>query len=219
MLKINDVLVLRNGKDVLDIKNIIFDLSKTYHIYGNTGAGKTTFFELVAGVEKPARGDVSVGDLSLYNSNFVDLSLLRKSFGVMFDVPGLISNQNVYENIKLAVESKKIKFDESLRKVIIESYLKNFEMERIIDERPGVLSTDQKKIAAFIRAIITNPKFLIFDGFTDFLSGPYRDKKIQLLNNMKNKKVGGLFLSKDKQPSGIEFDYYFELKNGSIYEC
>ena len=139
--------------------------------------------------------------------------------GVMYDVPGLISNQNVYENIRLAVNSKKIQFEQSLKDVLFSKYLMPFDLCDHINSRPGVLSLDQKRMVSFIRAIICNPEFLIFDGFCEFVSGGYKNVIVKLLNELRDKCVGGVFFSKEKIDIDFCFDSTLELKNGGLREC
>ena len=218
MLKIIDVNVDRGGNCILQPSNHCFDFSKRYLFYGKMGAGKTTFFELVTGIEKPAVGDVLIDDISIYDSDFMDLSLSRKKLGVMFDLPGLISNQNVFENIRLAIDSKKIQFTKPLDEILIQKYLSVFNMEHVLYVRPGLLSIEQRRVVAFIRAIITNPKFLVLDGFSDFLNGPYSSAKIDFLDDLKRKSVGGLFFSKEKILDNMFFDHCFEIRDGDFYE-
>ena len=218
MLEIKNVSVNRNSKEVLNIENFKFDFSKSYNIYGGTGEGKTTLLEVLVGVEKPASGDVLIDDLSLYDSGFMELSFLRKKLGVMFDLPGLISNQSLYENIKLAVNSKGMIFDRSLRDVISQEYFESFKLENSLDARPGSLSVDQKRVVSFVRAIIAGPSFLVFDSFCDFLSGSFEKEIILFLRSLKEKGVGGIFLTKKRDPVGMGFDHYIELKRGSLYE-
>ena len=218
MLSLDNILVLKGGVKVLNIKNSSFDFSKRYLIHGKTGSGKTTLFDLMSGVEKPVQGDVIVDDLSLYNSGFIELSLLRKKMGVMYDVPGLISNQNIYENIRLAVNSKKIQFDQSLKDVLFSKYLRRFDLCDHLNSRPGVLSLDQKRIVSFIRAVISQPEFLIFDGFSEFVLGPYKSIILNILDELKEKSVGGVFICRENFNIGMKFDSVLELKDGDLYE-
>jgi ABC-type lipoprotein export system ATPase subunit len=218
MLNLENIKVIRNQKEVLSIHSIKFDFNKRYYIYGSPGAGKTTLFETIAGIDRPQTGDVLVEGVSLYNSGFMELSLLRKKMGVMFDLPGLISNQNILENINLAIESKKIIFERPVKDIILNDYLSFFYMEDILEMRPGLLSSEQKKIAAFIRAIIAKPSFLIFDGFTDFLNGTMKNIKIKFLDELYEKSVGGIFMGKDLKDLNLSYDCCYELKNGELYE-
>lgn len=219
MLKVENVKVHRNNKVVLDIDTMEFNLTKRYNIFGDTGVGKTTLFELLAGIEKPLNGDIILDEFSLYTSGFMDLSRLRKKFGVMFDIPGLISNQNIYENLKLALNSKNVIFDRTLKEVIVSDYLSLFKMNDFIDMRPGLLSIDQKRIISFIRAIIANPTFLLFDGFCDFLNGSFLDVKISMLEKLNQNGVGGIFFTKKKNEGKLQYDHFFELKEGFLHEC
>ena len=218
MLNLENIKVIRNQKEVLNINSIKFDFSKRYYIYGSPGAGKTTLFETIAGIDRPHAGDVLVEGASLYNSGFMELSLLRKKMGVMFDLPGLISNQNILENIKLALDSKKITFQYPVKDIILNDYLSYFKMEDILEIRPGLRSSEQKKVAAFIRAIIAKPNFLVFDGFTDFLSGTMKNIKIKFLDELYEKSVGGIFMGKDFENVGLSYDRRYELKNGELHE-
>ena len=218
MLKLTDVTVKKNGRKILDIKKETFDFSKRYAIYGHSGSGKTTLFELITGIQKPCKGDVEVNNSSLYDSDFIELSTLRKKMGVMFDLPGLISNQNVYENICLAVNSKKLRFKSSLKNILTDKYLTPFKLESVIELRPGLLTIEQKRIISFIRAIISKPEFLIFDGFSDFISGEHSEVVKKFLMESKEQNIGGIFFCKNKEYKNIEFDNYFELKNGCLYE-
>ena len=135
-------------------------------------------FDFLSGIHRPDVGEIDYDGISLYDSGFMELSMLRKKLGVMFDVPGLLSNQTIYQNISLAIKSKNIITEKSLRLIIKEDYLRPFGLETALDVRPSEISNQQKKIVSFIRAIISKPDFLVFDNFTDFLIGGHRDIKL-----------------------------------------
>lgn len=218
MLSISEVKIFRGEKKIIDIDHYQFDFSLTYQIIGETGEGKSTLFECLAGVDKPHYGDIVIDSLSLYDSGFMELSLLRKRLGIMFDLPGLLSNQSIYDNLKLAIDSRNIDLGHGPEAYLIENYLKFFKLENILGDRPGNLSHEQRKIIAFIRAIVTKPDFLIFDGFSEFFKGNFIEVYKEFLEKIKNNGVGGIFFASERM-TNFNFDKNLILKQGKIYEC
>jgi ABC-type sugar transport system ATPase subunit len=58
---LDDVRVDRGGRTVLDVPTLVFPSGTTTAVFGPNGSGKTTLLRLVAGLERPARGDVRIG--------------------------------------------------------------------------------------------------------------------------------------------------------------
>ena len=219
MLSIKGVQIIFNGEPFINIENFSFDTTKTYQVIGEEGSGKSLIFDFLSGIHRPDVGEIDFDGVSLYDSGFMELSMLRKKLGVMFDVPGLISNQTVYQNISLAIKSKNITTEKSLRLVIKEDYLAPFGLDLALDVRPSEISNQQQKIVSFIRAIISKPDFLVFDNFTDFLIGGHRDTKIEFLKNLVDEGVGGVFFCKEKvQNDLLEINHTCFLKNGELNE-
>jgi len=67
--------------------------------------------------------------------------------------------------------------------------------------------------------LITKPEFLVYDGFSNFLSCSHRKEIVGLIDSVYQTGVGGIFLAKEKTDYGIKFDRCFELKRGQIHEC
>lgn len=219
MLNVKGVKVFFGGVPYINIEEFSFNTTKTYQIIGEEGSGKSLVFDFLSGIHRPDVGEIDYDGISLYDSGFMELSMLRKKLGVMFDVPGLLSNQTIYQNISLAIKSKNIITEKSLRLIIKEDYLRPFGLETALDVRPSEISNQQKKIVSFIRAIISKPDFLVFDNFTDFLIGGHRDIKIKFLKDLISQGVGGVFFCKESvQKNILEIDHTCYLKNGELNE-
>jgi ATP-binding cassette subfamily B protein len=145
--------------------NFSIEPGETVAIVGHTGAGKTTIISLLMRFYDVQKGAVTVDGIDVKE---VDLDDLRRRFGVVLQDPFLFTG-TVEGNIRLG--TKWIE-DEDVEKAaedvnladFIRSLPKGFKEE--VHERGSTLSTGQKQLISFARALAHNPKILILDEAT-----------------------------------------------------
>jgi ATP-binding cassette subfamily B multidrug efflux pump len=150
---------------VLRDVNFTIDPGETVAIVGHTGAGKTTIISLLMRFYDVQKGAIKMDGVDVKD---MDLDDLRRRFGVVLQDPFLFTG-TVEGNIRLG--TKWIE-DEDVEKAaedvnladFIRSLPKGFKEE--VQERGSTLSTGQKQLISFARALAHNPKILILDEAT-----------------------------------------------------
>jgi ATP-binding cassette subfamily B multidrug efflux pump len=150
---------------VLRDVNFAIEPGETVAIVGHTGAGKTTIISLLMRFYDVQKGAIKMDGVDLKD---MDLDDLRRRFGVVLQDPFLFTG-TVEGNIRLG--TKWIE-DEDVEKAaedvnladFIRSLPKGFKEE--VHERGSTLSTGQKQLISFARALAHNPKILILDEAT-----------------------------------------------------
>lgn len=155
----------RTGDEILHGIDAVIPAGQTVAIVGPTGAGKTTLVNLVPRFYDPAEGTVRVDGRDVRD---VSLHSLRRSFGVVLQDPFLFSG-TIAENIAYGDPDATADDVREAARVagaleFIESLPDGF--DTLVAERGATLSTGQRQLIAFARAIIGDPAILILDEAT-----------------------------------------------------
>jgi len=136
-------------------------------IIGPSGGGKTTLLRIIAGLETPETGHLSIDGQPL---DFSETSLLahRRSIGTVFQAYNLFPHLTARENVLLPlVKVHGLPVIEAHE--IVASLFDRFQLAPHADRRPAELSGGQQQRVAIVRAIAIKPRFLIFDEPTSAL--------------------------------------------------
>jgi ATP-binding cassette subfamily B protein len=149
------------------LKNVSFTIEpgETVAAVGHTGAGKTTLTSLLLRFYDVQRGSIRVGGVDIRE---LDPKELRRHFGVVLQDPHLFTG-TIGGNIRLGTEHID---DEAIEmaagQVNLLDFVRSLPMgfDHEVKERGSGLSTGQKQLISFARALAHNPKFLILDEAT-----------------------------------------------------
>lgn len=178
-LEMRNLIFKRNARTILSIDNIKFSYGNIIGIVGENGIGKSTFAKIVCGLYKTNRGEILKADKRFNRRNRIKESLL-----VMQEVNYQLFTDTVFDEILLTSKIRD--------KNIINTYLKDMELENIIDRNPHTLSGGQKQRVIILSALLSGKKILFFDEPTSGLD--YRNMKIVAKNIKKVKKKDRLIL-------------------------
>jgi ATP-binding cassette subfamily B protein len=149
------------------LKDISFTIEpgETVAAVGHTGAGKTTLASLLLRFHDVQRGSIRVGGIDIRE---LDPKDLRRHFGVVLQDPHLFTG-TIGGNIRLGTRSIDDKAVETAADQVnlldfVSSLPRGFDHE--VKERGAGLSTGQKQLISFARALAHNPRFLILDEAT-----------------------------------------------------
>lgn len=149
------------------LKNVSFTVNpgETIAIVGHTGSGKTSVINVLMRFYEYTKGDILIDDISIKD---YPIETLRQTMSLVLQEP-FIYHASVYDNVRLLNENVS---DEAIQKacefVDAASFIKDLEdnYEHIIIEKGASLSSGQKQLLAFARAIVLDPKILILDEAT-----------------------------------------------------
>ena len=185
---------------VLDGVTVTFEQNKSYAIIGASGTGKSTFLHLLAGLDTPDSGDISFAssdaiglqDLSKLSPEQKD-AFLNKTVGLMFQLPYLISELTVIENVILPGLIAGLPANYGKTKALeLLGYLEISEKANCL---PETLSGGQQQRVALARAIFNEPKFLLADEPTGNLDPKTGKLIVDLLIKCRQKWGMGLIIS------------------------
>jgi ABC-type multidrug transport system fused ATPase/permease subunit len=155
----------KTGPDILHGLDIVIEAGRTLAIVGPTGAGKTTLINLVPRFYDPTGGRVLVDGTDVRE---LTLSSLRTNFGIVLQEPflfsGTIADNIRYGRLRASDEDLRRAADLAGASEFIAALPKGLDTE--VGERGATLSTGQRQLIAFARAIVGDPAILILDEAT-----------------------------------------------------
>jgi len=131
-------------------------------LMGPSGSGKTTLLNLIAGIDRPDTGSITVGDTEITSLSETDLAKWRSNHvGFIFQFYNLLPVLTAFENVELPLLLTSMNRQERRRQV--ETALKLVGLGDRMDHYPKQLSGGQEQRVAIARAIVTDPTVLVAD--------------------------------------------------------
>jgi len=171
-------------------------------LMGPSGSGKTTLLNLIAGIDKPSSGNVSVAGTEISNLGESALAKWRaNNIGFVFQFYNLIPVLTAFENVELPLLLTKLSKAE--RKSHVENVLNIVGLGNHIQHYPKQLSGGQEQRVAIARAIVTDPVLLVADEPTGDLDRNSATEILTLLERL-NKEFNKTIVMVTHDPHAAE---------------
>ena len=194
----------------LDKTSFKIDKGELVVILGPSGAGKTTWLNILGGMDKATKGSVIVDKNDISLSSEKDLVLYRRNdIGFVFQFYNLVQNLTALENVELAVQLCKDHLDPKtiLKKVGLEKRMNNF---------PSQLSGGEQQRVAIARALAKNPKLLLCDEPTGALDYKTGKQILSLLEKTARKGKMTVIIITHNSAIAPMADKVIRFKNGKV---
>ena len=212
-----DVTFTYDDTNITALKNITFsaEVGETVAFLGKTGSGKSTIIELIARLYDTKQGTISLDDQPIETTNLNDI---RNQIGFVPQDPFLFS-ESIGNNIKFGKEeATNEEIIQAAKNAVVHENIIEFPngYQTILGERGVTLSGGQKQRVSIARAIIKNPKILIFD---DCLSAVDNETEERILTNLKQvSKNKTTFIISHRVSSAKNADKIIILNAGEIIQ-
>ena len=169
-IEFKDVFLAFDDKVVLDGVNFTVRQGETKVVLGGSGGGKSTIIKLVLGLLKPDEGQVFIDGEDITEFEEPELMEVRKKIGMVFQEGALFDSLSVYDNVAYRLHELDVDEDEVEHEV--RRMLHFVDLEDAIDKMPNELSGGMRRRVGIARALIGNPRIILFDEPTAGLDPP-----------------------------------------------
>lgn len=168
MLEFIDVTKKFGSKEVLRGVSFKVEDGETLVVVGPSGTGKSVTLKHIVGLLSPSSGDITYHGKSILGLKGKELRQLRSSLGMLFQSGALLAWLTVEQNIALPlIEQRKMKIKEIQAKV--DKTIEMLGLEGSESKYPSEISGGMRKRVGLARAIVTEPKLILYDEPTSGL--------------------------------------------------
>lgn len=162
MIVMRDVHKSFGTQKVLDGVNLEIPDGRITAIIGPSGEGKSVLIKHLIGLLQPDSGQVEVDGESILGLRRSELNRIREKFGMLFQNVALFDSMTVFENVAFPLQEKTSLSKEEIR-VKVQSALEDVGLKNIGHKFPDELSGGMKKRVGLARAVVLDPKIILFD--------------------------------------------------------
>lgn len=142
--------------------NLVIEDRDFITLLGPSGCGKTTTLRMIAGLESPSEGKITIGDQVVFDSDKgIDISASKRDIGFLFQNYALWPHMTVYQNIAFGLEN--LKWPKDKVKARVGEMLQMLKIEQFEERYPSELSGGQQQRVAIARTLAPSPKVLFMD--------------------------------------------------------
>lgn len=188
-------------------------------IQGESGAGKTTILNCIAGLKKPDAGRICIDDKVVFDEK-TNIPVKNRQIGYLFQNYALFPNMKVEKNIVYGIKNKPEYRDRAKRKELLEYadyIMETFRITHLKKRYPHNISGGEKQRVALARVIVTRPKLLLLDEPFSALDMETKQavyKEFQIFKRTLG--IPTILITHDPEESRLFGDYRIVMKDGRI---
>ena len=204
----------KNYKDVVAVKNFNLEIyeGEFLTLLGPSGCGKTTSLRILAGFEKPSKGEVYLEEQQIN-----EIPSYQRPINMVFQNYALFPHMNIFDNVAYGLRQKKISEEEV--KTEVEKFLSLVRLEGYKKRNIWQLSGGQQQRVALARALINKPKILLLDEPLAALDKKLRkEMQIELQNLQKNLNITFVLVTHDQEEALSMSDRICVMNEGNIIQ-
>ncbi|MFT8321331.1 MAG: ATP-binding cassette domain-containing protein [Bacillus sp. (in: firmicutes)] len=178
-------------------------------LFGQSGAGKTTVLNCIAGLDHPDEGHIKLNEHIFFQTNAKPLKIQKRNIGYLFQDFALFPHLTVEKNIQYGMKSQEL-MDHLIQVIGIGHLLKKY---------PKQISGGEKQRVALARALATEPKILLLDEpFSSLDQETKDDCHMELLRLHDSWKIPIVMVTHDYEEAKKLGDHIFHIKKGKIVD-
>ena len=173
------------GAKVQALSNVSFTVEEGEFvaIMGESGSGKTTLLNIIASLDKPTSGEVTLKGMTISRIREKDIAAFRREhLGFVFQDFNLMDNFSVMDNIFLPLVLSGKKYPEMRER--LKPIAEGLGISDIMKKYPYEISGGQKQRTAVARAVITNPELILADEPTGALDSKSADELLDIFRQI-----------------------------------
>ncbi len=183
MIIIENLNIYQEKHQIFDNVSLKISNGEFVYLIGDTGSGKSSLLKSLYAEVKPKSGSIKVGKFEIQSLKDEDIPFLRREVGIVFQDFQLLTDRNIYNNLKFVLKATgwkdKIKINNRIKEVLNAVHLDSME-----EKMPYELSGGEQQKAAIARALLNKPKIILADEPTGNLDPEKSIKIIQLLEEI-----------------------------------
>jgi len=192
---------------IVDVPDFSLDAQIQIALAGESGSGKTTFLNLIAGILKPDAGTISLAGVELSALSESQRDRQRAvSIGYIFQTFNLLQGYSCLENVLLGMA-----FGAGVDKPFAEGLLKRVGLGDRLHHRPRQLSTGQQQRVAVARALANKPKLVLADEPTGNLDHKNARESLKLIREACRENGAALLIVSHDREVLAQFDHVQQL--------
>ncbi len=202
----------------LDKLDLDVEEGKFISLMGPSGSGKTTLLNLIAGIDRPTSGTLTIDGQDIGGLSRSKLANWRSEYiGYIFQLYNLVPVLTAYENIELPLLLQPITRKERHKRVAVA--LELVDLADRHDHYPRQLSGGQEQRVAIARAIVADPKILVADEPTGDLDKQAAFAIMELLQRLNRELKKTLIMVTHDPKTALYSDLTLHLEKGQLMEA
>jgi phospholipid/cholesterol/gamma-HCH transport system ATP-binding protein len=197
-IEFRDVHLSFDEKKILDGISFTVRKGETKIILGRSGGGKSTIIRLILGLVKPDSGRIFIDGEDITDYGEPEMMRVRQKIGMVFQEGALFDSLSVYDNVAYRLHEQGL--PEEIVEQEVRKMLRFVDLEDAIDKMPNELSGGMRRRVGIARALVGNPKIVLFDEPTAGLDPPTARTICELVIKLRDlENVSSIFVTHEMQ--------------------
>jgi phospholipid/cholesterol/gamma-HCH transport system ATP-binding protein len=197
-IEFRDVHLSFDDQKILNGVSFTVRKGETKIVLGRSGGGKSTTIRLVLGLLKPDSGQILVDGEDITHFDETEMMRVRQKIGMVFQEGALFDSLTVYDNVAYRLHEQRVPEEQVEQEV--RRMLHFVDLEDAIDKMPNELSGGMRRRVGIARALVGDPKIILFDEPTAGLDPPTARTICELAIKLRDlEDVSSIFVTHEMQ--------------------